>query len=102
VFAASEAALLLSASDGPYDVPAFARVKGPPRLPQVEVDRAVYSAPKEYLGQHLDAPAGSAVGKRFHRGELVNGHRWREPGQRVIDPAGRRGEGHEDQIWTLS
>ena len=40
----------------------------------VEVGRALYSAPKEYLGARLDARADSALVKLFHRGQLVKAH----------------------------
>ncbi len=75
VFAEHEAAVLLPLPV-PYDVPVFARVKVH-RDFHVEVGRALYSAPKEYLGCHLDARADSALVKLFHRGQLV----------KAIDPA---------------
>src|SRR6202044_256944 len=69
VFAEHEAAVLLALSL-PYDVPVFTRVKVH-RDFHVEIGRALYSAPKEYLGAHLDARADSALVKLFHRGQLV-------------------------------
>ena len=47
----------------------------------------MYSAPKEYLGCHLDARADSALVKLYHRGQLVKTHPRAEPGRRVTDPA---------------
>ena len=87
VFAACEAASLLLLPPGePYDVPVFARVKVH-RDFHVEVGRALYSAPKEYLGCHLDARADSALVKLFHRGQLVKAHPRQQPGRRSTDPA---------------
>ena len=85
VFAEHEAGVLLPPSL-PYDVPVFAKVKVH-RDFHVEVGRALYSAPKEYLGCHLDARADSALVKLFHRGQLVKTHPRQQPGRRVTDPA---------------
>jgi transposase len=86
VFAAHEAGALLPLSL-PYDVPVFTPVKVH-RDFHVEVGRALYSAPKEYLGCHLDARADSALVKLFHRGQLVKTHPRQQPGRRMTDPAG--------------
>jgi transposase len=85
VFAEYEAGALLPLP-APYDVPVFAKVKVH-RDFHVEVGRALYSAPKEYLGCHLDARADSALVKLFHRGQLVKAHPRQQPGRRVTDPA---------------
>jgi transposase len=85
VFAAGEAAVLLPPSL-PYDVPVFTKVKVH-RDFHVEVGRALYSAPKEYLGCHLDARADAALVKLFHRGQLVKTHPRQQPGRRMTDPA---------------
>ena len=85
VFAEHEAGLLLPLP-APYDVPVFATVKVH-RDFHVEIGRALYSAPKEYLGCHLDARADSALVKLFHRGQLVKTHPRQQPGQRLTDPA---------------
>jgi len=85
VFAAQEAGALLPLSL-PYDVPVFATVKVH-RDFHVEIGRALYSAPKEYLGCHLDARADSVLVKLFHRGQLVKTHPRQRPGRRVTDPA---------------
>ena len=53
----------------------------------VEVGRALYSAPKEYLGCRLDARADSALVKLYHRGVLIKAHPRQQPGPRVTDPA---------------
>jgi hypothetical protein len=85
VFAAQEAGALLPLSL-PYDVPVFAKVKVH-RDFHVEVGRALYSAPKEYLGCYLDARADTALVKLFHRGQLVKAHPRQQPGRRSTDPA---------------
>jgi len=85
VFAEYEAAALLPLGL-PYDVPVFAKVKVH-RDFHVEIGRALYSAPKEYLGCHLDARADSALVKLFHRGQLVKTHPRQQPGRRLTDPA---------------
>ncbi len=85
VFAEHEAGVLLP-RPVPYDVPVFTRVKVH-RDFHVEIGRALYSAPKEYLGAHLDARADSALVKLFHHGQLVKAHPRQQPGRRVTDPA---------------
>ena len=85
VFAAHEAGVLLPVPV-PYDVPVLAKVKVH-RDFHVEIGRALYSAPKEYLGCHLDARADAALVKLFHRGQLVKTHPRQQPGRRVTDPA---------------
>jgi Mu transposase, C-terminal domain len=85
VFAEQEAGALLPLP-APYDVPVFAKVKVH-RDFHVEVGRALYSAPKEYLGCHLDARADTALVKLFHRGQLVKTHPRQQPGRRITDPA---------------
>jgi hypothetical protein len=85
VFAGHEAGALLPLSL-PYDVPLFLRVKVH-RDFHVEIGKALYSAPKEYLGCHLDARADSALVKLSHHGQLVKTHPRQQPGRRVTDPA---------------
>jgi transposase len=86
VFAEHEAAALLPLPAAAYDVPVFARVKVH-RDFHVEVARSLYSAPKEYLGCHLDARADTALVKLFCRGQLVKTHPRQQPGRRSTDPA---------------
>jgi transposase len=86
VFAAHEASALLRLGEASYDMPVFSKVKVH-RDFHVEVGRALYSAPKEYLGCHLEARADSALVKLFHRGQLVKAHPRQQPGRRVTDPA---------------
>jgi transposase len=85
VFTEHEAGVLLPLPV-PYDVPVFSKVKVH-RDFHVEVGRALYSAPQEYLGCHLDARADSALVKLFHRGQLVKTHPRQQPGRRMTDPA---------------
>ena len=84
VFAECEATALGAVPD-PYDVPIFTRVKVH-RDFHVEVGKALYSAPKHYIGQHLDVRAACALVKLFHRGQLVKTHPRQRPGGRVTDP----------------
>ena len=62
-----------------YDVPVFTAVKVH-RDFHVEVARALYSVPGDYLGQHLDARADSELVKLYHRGQLVKIHPRQPPG----------------------
>ena len=84
VFAECEAAALLPVPN-PYDVPIFTRVKVH-RDFHIEVGKALYSAPRAYLGEHLDVRADSALVKLFSRGQLVKVHPRARPGARVTDP----------------
>ena len=78
-----EAACLLGVPT-PYDVPVFTRVKVH-RDFHVEVARALYSLPQQWIGQHLDARADSELVKLFHRGQLVKTHPRQPPGGRSTD-----------------
>jgi transposase len=84
VFTECEASALLAVPEA-YDVPIFTRVKVH-RDFHIEVGKALYSAPKHYIGQHLDVRADSALVKLFHRGQLVKVHPRQRPGGRVTDP----------------
>jgi transposase len=84
VFTEGEAAALLAVPQ-PYDVPIFTRVKVH-RDFHIEVGKALYSAPRAYLGEHLDVRADSALVKLFARGQLVKVHPRQRPGGRVTDP----------------
>jgi transposase len=84
VFTEHEAAVLLPAQ-APYDVPVFKRCKVH-RDFHLEVGRALYSAPKVYIGQYLDVRADSKLVKLFHRGQLVKVHPRQRPGGRWTDP----------------
>jgi hypothetical protein len=84
VFAEHEAGRLLAAPP-PYDVPIFKTVKVH-RDYHVEIARALYSTPKDYIGQYLDVRADSALVKLFHHGQLVKVHPRQRPGGRSTDP----------------
>jgi hypothetical protein len=84
VFTECEASVLLPVPE-PYEVPVFTRVKVHHDF-HVEVGKALYSAPKAYIGGHLDVRADSALVKLFHRGQLVKVHPRQQPGGRVTDP----------------
>lgn len=52
----------------------------------IEIGKALYSAPKAYLGQHLDVRADATLVKLFCRGQLVKVHPRQQPGGRWTDP----------------
>ena len=67
-----------------YDVPAFTRVKVH-RDYHVEVAKALYSVPEQYLGQYLDARADSELVKLYSAGKLAKTHPRQPPGGRSTD-----------------
>jgi transposase len=85
-FAATEAARLLPAPTGRYDVPVFARPKVA-RDHHVEVARGLYSIPGDLIGQHVDVRADTTLVKVFYRGQLVKTHPRVARGGRSTDPA---------------
>jgi len=85
LFTELEAGCLLPVPD-PYDVPVFTRVKVH-RDYHVEVARAIYSVPEQWLGQHLDARADSELVKLYSAGRLVKTHPRQPPGGRSTDRA---------------
>jgi len=85
MFTELEAGCLLPVPD-PYDVPVFTRVKVH-RDYHVEVARAIYSVPEQWLGQHLDARADSELVKLYSAGRLVKTHPRQPPGGRSTDRA---------------
>jgi len=84
VFATSEAPCLLPVPAG-YDVPIFKTVKVH-RDFHVEIAKALYSAPRDYLGQSLDARADTTLVKLYHHGKLVKVHPRQPVGGRWTDP----------------
>lgn len=68
----------------PYDVPVFTRVKVH-RDFHVEVARALYSLPQQWIGLHLEARADCELVKLFYRGQLVKTHPRQRPGGRSTD-----------------
>jgi len=85
VFAEHEAHLLLPAPERPYGVPIYATVKVH-RDYHVQVGKALYSAPKAYIGQQVAARADGELVKLFHRGQLIKTHPRQRPGGRSTDP----------------
>jgi transposase len=84
VFADREAAALL-AVPAAYDVPVFRTCKVH-RDFHLEIGKALYSVPKDYIGQYVDVRADSALVKVFHNGQLVKVHPRQRPGGRWTDP----------------
>jgi hypothetical protein len=83
VFAAEEKNRLLALSL-PYDVPIFRTCKVH-RDYHIEIGRAIYSIPRDYIGQSVDVRADSALVKVFHRGQLIKTHPRQRPGGRSTD-----------------
>jgi len=86
VFTEVEACCLLPVPAVAYDVPMFTRVKVH-RDFHVEVARALYSLPAQWIGQYLDARADGELVKLFHAGQLVKTHPRQRPGGRCTDRA---------------
>ncbi|MGH3433248.1 MAG: IS21/IS408/IS1162 family transposase, partial [Thermocrispum sp.] len=84
VFAEHEAGVLLAAPEQPYEVPIYATVKVH-RDYHVQLGKALYSAPKAYLGQQVTARADGELVKLFHRGQLIKTHPRQRPGGRSTD-----------------
>jgi transposase len=74
----------------PYDVPTFTRVKVH-RDFHVEIARALYSVPEQWIGQYLDARADSELVKLYSTGSgagrVVKTHPRQPPGGRSTDRA---------------
>ncbi len=85
-FRAEELEKLLPLPGSPFDIPRWSE----PKLHRdfhVEVDRALYSAPHRFVGQHLKARRDSHTVKLYLRGELIKVHPRMAPGKRSTDPA---------------
>lgn len=82
-----------------YDVPVFTRVKVH-RDFHVEVAKALYSLPAQWIGHYLDARADSELVKLYSSGRLVKTHPRQRPGGRSTDrddlPAERAGYAMRD------
>lgn len=85
-FRAEEQALLLCLPGSPFDVPRWSEPKVH-RDFHVEVDRALYSVPHQFIGRHVKARRDSTSVKLYLRGELIKVHPRMAPGQRSTDPA---------------
>lgn len=84
VFQEAEAPLLLPVPPA-YDQPILRTVKVH-RDHHVEIAKALYSVPSDWIGAHLDARADRELVKLFHRGRLVKTHPRQRPGGRSTDP----------------
>jgi transposase len=85
-FRLEELGKLLALPGSPFDIPRWSE----PKLHRdfhVEVDKALYSAPHRFIGNHLKARRDSTTVKLYFRGELVKVHPRMAPGQRSTDPA---------------
>jgi len=86
MFAETEASCLLAVPVVAYDVPRFTRVKVH-RDFHVEVAKALYSLPEQWIGQYLEARADSELVKLYSRGQLLKTHPRQPPGGRSTDRA---------------
>jgi hypothetical protein len=84
VFTDLEAPVLLPVPAA-YDVPVL-RVVTVHRDHHVEIAKALYSVPTDWIGARLDARADTALVKLFHRGRLIKTHPRQPPGGRSTDP----------------
>lgn len=84
VFEAEEAPQLLPAP-ADYDVPVFRQAKVH-RDHHIEVGKALYSVPGDYIGQSVDIRADAQLVKIYHRGQLIKTHATTRPGSRSTDP----------------
>lgn len=84
VFETEDAPLLLPAPED-YDVPVFRQAKVH-RDHHIEVGKALYSVPGDYIGQSVDIRAGAQLVKIYHRGQLIKTHATTRPGSRSTDP----------------
>ena len=85
VFTDLEAPVLLPVPAA-YDVPVL-RVVKVHRDHHVEIAKALYSVPTDWIGTHLDARADRDLVKLFHRGRLIKTHPRQPPGGRSTDPS---------------
>ncbi len=84
VFTETEAGVLLPVPSA-YDTPILRTVKVH-RDHHVEIAKALYSVPTDWIGAHLEARADSELVKLFHRGRLIKTHPRQAPGGRSTDP----------------
>ena len=85
VFTAEEAPALLPAP-ADYDVPLFKEAKVH-RDHHLEIGKALYSVPGDYIGSQVDVRADSELVKIYHRGQLIKTHPRMRPGTRSTDPS---------------
>lgn len=84
-FETEEQAQLLPAPTEPYDVPLWRDPKVA-RDQLAQVDRALYSLPRPYVGKVLRARADRATVRFYDRGVLIKTHPRVPPGHRSLDP----------------
>lgn len=84
-FEAEEQAQLLPAPTAPYDVPRWRDPKVA-RDQLAQVDRALYSLPRPYVGKVLRARADRVTVRFYDHGVLIKTHPRVPPGHRSIDP----------------
>lgn len=85
VFDETELGVLLPAP-ATYDVPVFRDAKVH-RDHHIEVGKALYSLPGDYIGSQVQVRADSQLVKIYQRGALIKTHPTQRPGGRVTDPA---------------
>lgn len=83
VFDAEEAPVLLPVP-ADYDVPVFTVAKVH-RDHHIELGRALYSVPGDYIGQSVHVRADKELVKVYHRGQLIKTHATGRPGSRSTD-----------------
>ena len=85
-FRVEELALLVALPVSPFDVPRWSEPKVH-RDFHVEVDKALYSVPHQFIGRQVRARRDATSVKLYFRGELIKVHPRKAPGQRCTDPA---------------
>jgi hypothetical protein len=84
-FESEERAQLLPAPSTAYEIPLWAEPKVA-RDQHVQVAKALYSLPREFLGKRLRARADRSLVRLYDRGVLVKTHPRQPPGKRSTDP----------------
>jgi transposase len=84
VFEAQERQHLLPAPHGPYDIPVWCEPKVHPDR-HIEVAKALYSVPGEFVGLRVKARADAQLVKVFYKGKLIKTHPRKPPGGRSTD-----------------
>jgi transposase len=84
VFEAEARPRLNDAPDRPYDVPMFADPKVHDDQHFI-VDKALYSAPEQYVGKQLHVRADRCLVRAYYRRQLVKTHPRKPPGGRSTD-----------------
>jgi hypothetical protein len=86
LFKLEEAARLLPAPTGRYDLPIYATAKVH-RDHHIEIAKALYSIPGDLIGQTVEVRADSMLVRVSYRGQVVKVHPRTVPGGRRTDPA---------------